>query len=109
MMSTAELAKLERVKLRQAWSSESGAFTPWLAQADNLAILSEWGSCNPETGSIRLNSEVAKKPVERLEYLVVHEMAHLGGRTHNRHFADIMDRFMPRWQYRRDMLNRLPV
>ena len=56
-----------------------------------------WGSCNPRTGSIRLNTELAKKPRECLEYIVVHEMAHLLEPTHNRHFVALMDRFLPHW------------
>ena len=43
----------------------------------------KWGSCNPTTGSIRLNTELAKKPRECLEYIVVHEMVHLLEPTHN--------------------------
>jgi hypothetical protein len=68
-----------------------------------------WGSCNASTGSIRLNSELAKKPRACLEYLVVHEMVHLMEPTHNRHFITLMDQFMPNWQLYREMLNRLPV
>lgn len=69
----------------------------------------KWGSCNQERRTIRLNSELAKKPHECLEYIVVHEMAHLFERTHNARFIDLMDRFMPKWQSYRDNLNRLPV
>jgi len=69
----------------------------------------KWGSCNPASRSIRLNTELAKKPRECLEYIVVHEMAHLLEPTHNQRFVALMDRFIPRWQYYRDMLNRLPV
>ena len=36
-----------------------------------------WGSCTPTKGYIRLNTELAKKPKECLEYIVVHELAHL--------------------------------
>lgn len=68
-----------------------------------------WGSSNATTGSIRLNSELAKKPRECLEYLVVHEMAHLLESTHNSRFVALMDQFMPNWQVYREMLNRLPV
>ena len=68
-----------------------------------------WGSCNPSAGSIRLNSELAKKPPECLEYIVVHEMVHLLEPTHNQRFVAIMDRFLPQWQSHRDSLNRLPV
>ncbi len=69
----------------------------------------KWGSCSPGTRSIRLNTDLAKKPRECLEYLVVHEMAHLLEPTHNARFVALMDRFMPRWQTHRATLNRLPV
>jgi predicted metal-dependent hydrolase len=68
-----------------------------------------WGSCNPATGSIRLNTELAKKPRECLEYILVHEMVHLLEPTHNARFVALMDRFIPRWPFYRQMLNRLPV
>jgi predicted metal-dependent hydrolase len=68
-----------------------------------------WGSCNQEARTIRLNTELAKKPPECLEYLVVHELAHLIEPTHNARFVALMDRFMPQWRVHRDVLNRLPV
>ena len=68
-----------------------------------------WGSCNPTARSIRLNTDLAKKPRECLEYIVVHEMVHLIEPTHNARFVAHMDRFMPRWQFHREVLNRLPV
>lgn len=69
----------------------------------------KWGSCSAPAGTIRLNSELAKKPRECLEYIVVHEMVHLLERTHNRHFISLMEQFMPLWQSHRELLNRLPV
>lgn len=68
-----------------------------------------WGSCNPAARTIRLNTDLAKKPRECLEYIVVHELLHLLEPTHNARFVSLMDRFMPRWQSYRDALNRLPV
>lgn len=68
-----------------------------------------WGSCNAQSASIRLNTDLAKKPRDCLEYLVVHEMAHLIEPTHNARFVALMDHFMPAWQHRRQALNRLPV
>jgi len=68
-----------------------------------------WGSCNLGAGTIRLNSELAKKPPESLEYIVVHEMVHLLEPTHNARFIGLMDRFMPQWEFYRDILNRLPI
>ena len=69
----------------------------------------KWGSCNHTTGTIRLNTELAKKPRECLEYIVVHEMVHLLEPTHNARFVRLMDQFFPQWQAHRDELNRLPV
>ena len=69
----------------------------------------KWGSCNPAAGNIRLNTELAKKPPECLEYIVVHEMAHLLEPTHNARFRALMDRFMPKWHFYLERLNRLPV
>ncbi len=68
-----------------------------------------WGSCNPRAGNIRLNTELAKKPAECLEYIVVHELVHLLEPTHNERFVALMDRFMPHWRSHRDQLNRFPV
>ena len=68
-----------------------------------------WGSCNHRAFSIRLNTDLAKKPKDCLEYIVVHEMAHLLEPTHNARFIALMDQFMPKWQFYRDKLNRLPV
>ena len=69
----------------------------------------KWGGCNAAKGHIRLNTELAKKPPECLEYIVVHEMIHLIEPKHNERFMALMDDHMPQWQHYRDMLNRLPV
>jgi predicted metal-dependent hydrolase len=69
----------------------------------------KWGSCNHRAGTIRLNTELAKKPRKCLEYVIVHEMAHLLESTHNTRFIALMDQLMPSWRLRRDYLNRLPV
>jgi len=68
-----------------------------------------WGTCNPHARTIRINTELAKKPKECLEYIVVHELAHLIAPTHNARFAALMDQYIPYWHHRRDQLNQLPV
>jgi predicted metal-dependent hydrolase len=69
----------------------------------------KWGSCSRSSASIRLNTDLARKPKECLEYIVVHEMAHLLEPTHNTRFTTLMDSLIPEWRRRREMLNRLPV
>lgn len=69
----------------------------------------KWGSCNARTRSIRLNTDLAKKPVQCLEYIVVHELVHMLERHHTDRFAALMHRLMPQWRVCRDQLNQLPV
>ena len=69
----------------------------------------KWGTCNNEANRIWLNLELAKKPLHCLEYIVVHEMIHLLERHHNNLFLAYMDKFIPRWKFYKEELNRLPV
>lgn len=69
----------------------------------------KWGSCNARGSNIRLNTDLAKKPRECLEYILVHELVHLLEPTHNARFVSLMDRFAPNWKFLRQVLNRLPV
>lgn len=69
----------------------------------------KWGGWSPDTRSIRLNTDLAKKPRECLEYIVVHEMMHVLEPTHNARFVALMDRLMPQWRVCREQLNQLPV
>lgn len=68
-----------------------------------------WGSCNIDAARIWINLELAKKSPRCLEYIVVHEMAHLLERLHNDHFRALMNQFLPQWQFLRDELNREPL
>jgi predicted metal-dependent hydrolase len=68
-----------------------------------------WGSCNPAAGRIWLNLELAKKPPQCLEYIIVHELTHLVERRHDDRFVARMDRQMPQWRQVRDELNREPL
>ena len=69
----------------------------------------KWGGCNPTARTLRLNTELAKKPKACLEYIIVHEMSHLLEPTHGPKFLALMDRFMPAWRETRALLNSLPA
>jgi predicted metal-dependent hydrolase len=68
-----------------------------------------WGGCNHRSGTIRLNTELVKKPKDLLEYVVVHEMAHLVEPTHSERFVALMTRHYPAWRVARAELNELPL
>jgi predicted metal-dependent hydrolase len=69
----------------------------------------KWGSCSQASRGIRLNTELARKPRECLEYIVVHEMAHLIVRRHNEQFGGLLDACLPNWRQIRLMLNDAPL
>ena len=68
-----------------------------------------WGRCNYRSHNIRLNTELAKKPPECLEYVVVHERVHLLEASHNSRFVALMDGFMPKWKFYKEELSRSPL
>lgn len=69
----------------------------------------KWGGCNHRAGRIRLNTELVKKPKDLLEYVVVHEMAHLIAPTHSDRFVALLNRHYPAWREARAELNELPL
>jgi hypothetical protein len=69
----------------------------------------KWGSCNVDARRVWFNLELAKKPPQCLEYIVVHELVHLLERHHNERFTGLMDGFMPQWRQYREMLKKSPL
>jgi predicted metal-dependent hydrolase len=69
----------------------------------------KWGGCNRRARTIRLNTELVKKPKDLLEYVVVHEMLHLVEPTHSERFVALLNRHYPGWREARAELNELPL
>jgi predicted metal-dependent hydrolase len=65
----------------------------------------KWGSCNTENRNILFNIELAKKPIECIEYVVVHELLHLIERKHNDLFRAYLDKYFPNWKAIKSSLN----
>lgn len=68
-----------------------------------------WGTCNIKAKRIWLNLELAKKPIECIEYIVVHEMVHLLEKKHNERFKSLMDYYLPMWKVYKKELNQQPI
>ena len=68
-------------------------------------MTTRWGTCNTNTGKIWLNLQLAKKPIECLEYVILHELAHLKVRNHGTEFVAILDQYMPYWRSIKKTLN----
>jgi len=103
------LSKWHRTQLRAAIPD---LISKWEPRVDRQVskwtirkMRTKWGSCNRESGHIWFNVELATKHPDCLEYIVVHEMAHLIERTHGPRFIKLMDELLPSWRRRRDELN----
>jgi hypothetical protein len=72
-------------------------------------IKTKWGSCGGKSNRLFFNIELAKKPLECIEYIVVHEMVHLIERNHNKNFILLMNKYLPNWKVQKKILNELPI
>lgn len=111
-----------RQKVIQAYYREQlkEQLTPLLAQWQKKLKVSssfvgikrmktKWGSCNTQSKRIWINLELAKKPPECLEYILVHELVHLLERHHSDRFLALMDRYLPNWSDTRQLLKDTPI
>ena len=95
--------KEEASPLIQKWERKMGV------SVENFTVRkmkTRWGSCTPASRTIRLNLELAKKSPECLEYVIVHELAHLLEPSHNSRFVALMDQFLPEWKFCRAELKK---
>jgi predicted metal-dependent hydrolase len=107
------LAAWHRAQVRAAVPALLAKWQPILKVAAQTIFVrqmkTKWGSCNPRKATIRLNTDLAKKPPACLEYVLVHELAHLIEPTHNDRFRAILTRHLPHWPHLRNQLNRAPL
>lgn len=68
-------------------------------------MVTRWGTCNTEKKKLWFNLQLAQKPLECLEFVILHELIHLVERTHNATFISYMDLYMPNWRDIRKELN----
>jgi len=54
---------------------------------------SRWGSCTPRDGTIRISSKLAREPLWVLDYVIMHELAHLNVHGHSKAFWDLVNRY----------------
>jgi predicted metal-dependent hydrolase len=112
----AKQALIARWYRQQVYSSALELLPTWQSRLrvkpDGIFVRhmkTKWGSCNPRRRFIRLNTELAKKPRECLEYIVAHELTHLRAPKHGDRFISLMNRHLPNWRMSRAALNELPV
>ncbi|MCI8660933.1 MAG: M48 family metallopeptidase [Lachnospiraceae bacterium] len=89
------LLKTELHRLLPKWEKITGLHCEsWQTKY----MITRWGTCNPDKRKLWFNLQLAQKPVECLEYVILHELIHLRERTHNRTFVSWMDFYMKDWR-----------
>jgi len=68
-------------------------------------MTSRWGSCIPSKCKITINKNLIYPPHQCLEYVVLHELAHLVEANHSSKFYAIIAEVMPDWKERKRILN----
>ena len=97
-----ERLRTEIEHLMPLWSECTGLVpSGWIIRD----MTSRWGTCNTKSGRITLNLQLAKYPLPCLEYVILHELAHLKVRGHGADFKALLDAYMPSWRARRKQLN----
>ena len=76
-----------------------------MPQISLRAMKTRWGSCTPGKGTIRFNLMLVDKPQECVEYVVVHELAHLVHPNHSKEFWKVVEEILPDWKERKKRLN----
>jgi predicted metal-dependent hydrolase len=99
-----ERLKQEIPLLIDKWESQMGVkVKDWGVKQ----MKTRWGTCNTRASRIWLNLELAKKPKHCLDYVVLHEMAHLIERLHNARFKSVLDKHKPGWRNIKEELNEV--
>jgi predicted metal-dependent hydrolase len=76
---------------------------------DVKRMKTKWGTCNVTAKRVWINLELAKRPAQCLEYILVHELVHLLERNHNGRFTSYMDKFLSNWRFIKEELNSFPI
>ena len=67
--------------------------------------MKNWGNCRYHDKRITLNLNLAKKDIECLEYVMIHELCHLIEFNHSKKFKMLMDKYCPNWKEIKKRLN----
>ncbi len=97
-----EILKAEIKKYLPKWERKTRLYCDsWQTKY----MTTRWGTCNTNTRKLWFNLQLAKKPIGCIEYVILHELAHLQVKNHGSDFIAILDRYMPNWREIKKMLN----
>ena len=98
-------SELEKIipKLVQKWKKKVGTK---VNEVKIRKMKTKWGTCNSKDKRIWLNLELAKKPLQCIDYVFVHELVHLIEKRHSDRFIQLLESSYPNWLSRKEELNQ---
>ena len=94
------------MELARSRFEQTGVALPPVCRLTLRSMKSRWGSCAPAKGRITLNLRLMKKPFPCMEYVAAHELCHLLVAGHGPDFYRLLDRALPDWRRRKQLLNQ---
>lgn len=88
---------------------EKSSVLPWIEKSPPFRqqdMKRQWGSCSPD-GAIILNPHLIKAPRPCIEYVVLHELAHLKHHDHSPEFFGLIDQHLPHWRLSKGLLDNM--
>ncbi len=94
------------INLVKKYQKEMSKYVKSFPQIQIKKLKTRWGSCTPGENKVTFNLSLIKAPIECIEYVVVHELAHFKYQNHSKNFYNIVELYIPDWKERRKLLNR---
>jgi predicted metal-dependent hydrolase len=70
-----------------------------------MELKSHWASCS-ETGNINFHWKCMMAPLKVIDYIIIHELAHLIHKNHTDAFWNTVDKVLPDYQQRKEWLRK---
>lgn len=67
-------------------------------------MLTRWGVCNPSKRIVTFNTELLKKDISLIDYVIIHELCHFFEGNHSKNFWDLVGKAYPNYKEARRAL-----
>lgn len=93
-------------ELVEKYQRQMSMYVKSFPQIEVKLLKTRWGSCMPSKNKVTFNLSLVKTPIECVEYVVVHELAHFKYQNHSKKFYNLVEQYIPDWKERRKILNK---
>lgn len=104
-----ELAKFQKKECIRIFTSEVERIRAYFSNIPNFTLKfrnmkTRWGVCNRGNNTITLNTELLKKDIDLLDYVIIHELCHFYEANHSSRFWEHVSKYYPNYKEARKRL-----